>query len=277
MKPRIFIGSSKESEHVANAVHTCLQREAECTVWTQGVFRLSVSNIQNLMREVHTSEFGIFVFSPDDIVEMRGSLFSAPRDNVVYELGLFSGALGPERCFFLIPLDGDIHMPSDLLGITPGRYESGRSDQNMEAAVGPFCEKVRQKLKELALDVRFVDPMPNVRLPVGWQTVTCECTPRPGGEVFLFTEKDNRWWPRRERLEPTTGNLYRAKTNFDGPGRHTIQVIKTNGLALAWVENYFKILDQIKRTPAMIQGELPRGFVSLASIAIEVVTNPHNS
>jgi hypothetical protein len=274
MKPRIFIGSSKESEHVANAVHTRLQREAECTVWTQGVFRLSGSNLQNLMREVCTSEFGIFVFSPDDIVETRGNLFSAPRDNVIYELGLFSGALGPERCFFLIPLDSEIRLPSDLLGITPGGYESGRSDQNMEAAVGPFCEKVRQKLKELALDTRFLDPKPNARLQVGWQTITCECTARPGGEVFVFTEKDNRWWPRRERLEPTTGNVYRARTYFEGPGRQTIQVIKANAFVLPWIENYFSILDQIKRTPPMIQGELPRGFASLASIAIEVVPKP---
>lgn len=99
MKPKLFIGSSTEGKPVAEAIHAVLQRDAECRVWTEGVFQLSESNLQNLMRQVRTSEFGIFVFSPDDAVKTRGKLFSVPRDNVVYELGLFSGALGPERCF----------------------------------------------------------------------------------------------------------------------------------------------------------------------------------
>jgi predicted nucleotide-binding protein len=74
------------------------------------------------MHLVSDSDFGIFVFSPDDTAEMRGKLFSIPRDNVVYELGLFSGALGTNRCFFVTPLGNDLHILSDLLGITSGDY-----------------------------------------------------------------------------------------------------------------------------------------------------------
>jgi predicted nucleotide-binding protein len=81
MKPKLFIGSSTEGRHVADAIHIELQSEAECTVWTQDVFRLSENNVQNLMKQVHTSEFGVFVFSPDDAVSIRGRLFSVPRDN----------------------------------------------------------------------------------------------------------------------------------------------------------------------------------------------------
>jgi predicted nucleotide-binding protein len=158
MKPKLFIGSSTEGKNVAEAIHAVLQREAECTVWTEGVFQLSESSLQSLMRQVHTSEFGVFVFSPDDAVRTRGTLFSVPRDNVIYELGLFSGALGPERCFFLTPLDTEIHLPSDLLGMTAGWYERGRRDENMEAAVAPFCTKVRQKIRDLPLGASFLHP-----------------------------------------------------------------------------------------------------------------------
>ena len=126
-------------------------RDAECTVWTHGVFKLSTAFLDDLMRLVGDSDFGIFVFSPDDTVEIRGKLFSAPRDNVVYELGLFSGELGRDRCFFVTPLAGDVHIPSDLLGITPGEYDAGRSDKNWEAAVGPFCTKVRKAIEEKGL------------------------------------------------------------------------------------------------------------------------------
>jgi predicted nucleotide-binding protein len=158
MKPKLFIGSSREGKNVAEAIHAVLQREAECTVWTEGVVQLSESNLQSLMRQVRTSEFAVFVFSPDDAVRTRGRLFSVPRDNVIYELGLFSGALGPERCFFLTPLDTEIHLPSDLLGMTAGGYERGRRDENMEAAVAPFCTKVRKKIGELPLGASFLHP-----------------------------------------------------------------------------------------------------------------------
>jgi hypothetical protein len=150
MNPKIFIGSSLEAKDVAHAISTNLQRDAECTVWTDGVFGLSASNTESLMKQVRSSDFGAFVFSPDDATVIRGKLFNVARDNVVYELGLFSGALGPERCFFLTPLGSDIHLPSDLFGMTAGVYERKRRDGNMEAAVGPFCEKVRKKIAELS-------------------------------------------------------------------------------------------------------------------------------
>jgi len=68
-------------------------------------------------------DFGIFVFSPDDIVKMRGQEFQSARDNVLFELGLFIGRLGKERGIILLPRgQEDFHLPTDLLGITPGTY-----------------------------------------------------------------------------------------------------------------------------------------------------------
>lgn len=98
------------------------------------------------MEQVSDSDFGIFVFSPDDMTESRDKLFLTPRDNVVYELGLFSGKLGPNRCFFVTPSEIAVHVPSDLLGTQPGTYESDRGDKNWVAAVSPFCTNVRQMI-----------------------------------------------------------------------------------------------------------------------------------
>src|SRR6266550_3825977 len=44
---------------------------------------------------------------------------------------------------------GSIHLPSDLLGITPGDYDPKRSDKNLQSAVAPFCDKVRTKIAEI--------------------------------------------------------------------------------------------------------------------------------
>jgi predicted nucleotide-binding protein len=116
MKPKVFIGSSLEAKPVADAIDANLQHEAFPKVWTSGVFGLSESTLSSLMREVRESDFAIFVFGTDDISVIRGELLTVPRDNVVYELGLFSGALEPARCFFLAPSDVEIHLPSDLAG-----------------------------------------------------------------------------------------------------------------------------------------------------------------
>ena len=135
IKPRVFIGSSLEGKRVANAIHAKLRYVADCTVWTDGVFGLSAPTLASLMKQVEDSEFGIFVFSPDDVVEMRDKTCLTPRDNVVYELGLFSGRLGPERCFFVQPQSTPMHLPSDLAGIAYGEYEDHRLSDNAEAAV----------------------------------------------------------------------------------------------------------------------------------------------
>jgi predicted nucleotide-binding protein len=103
MKPKVFIGSSVEGIEIVNAIDANLQRVAHPKPWDNGVFGLSEATTQSLMQELRDSDFAILVFSPDDVAEIRGKLLTVARDNVVYELGMFSGALGTGRCFFLIP------------------------------------------------------------------------------------------------------------------------------------------------------------------------------
>ena len=73
MKPRAFIGSSVEGLHVAYAVQQNLLHDAEITVWDQGVFELSATTIESLNKALSSTDFGIFVFSADDILKMRGN------------------------------------------------------------------------------------------------------------------------------------------------------------------------------------------------------------
>jgi Predicted nucleotide-binding protein containing TIR-like domain len=149
MKPRVFIGSSSESLAFAEAIHRALTREAECTLWNAS-FSLGGTTLGSLMATMRTMDFAVFVFAPDDAVEMRGERYLIARDNVLYELGLFTGHLQPERCFFVLPDTIRVHVPSDLNGVTHGVYEAGRSDRNTAAAVGPFCSEVKERIKALS-------------------------------------------------------------------------------------------------------------------------------
>ena len=149
MKPKVFIGSSREGIQIANAIHSNLTNDAECTVWKDGVFQPSSSTLTDLMRILRTSDFAIFVFSPDDVSIMREDVDQVVRDNVLFELGLFIGRLGQERCFFLVPNSERMRLPTDLFGVSPTKYESGRSDSNWEAAVNPACMQILRVINQL--------------------------------------------------------------------------------------------------------------------------------
>ncbi|MGB4849334.1 MAG: TIR domain-containing protein [Saprospiraceae bacterium] len=148
-KPKIFIGSSAEGLTVAYAVQQNLTHDAEITVWDQGVFELSQTSIESLVSILEKSDFAIFVFSPDDITKIRKKEFLTVRDNVIFELGLFIGKLGRTRTFIVMPDKPLFHIPSDLLGITPGKYDASRSDGSYQAATGPVSHQIRVQINRL--------------------------------------------------------------------------------------------------------------------------------
>jgi tetratricopeptide (TPR) repeat protein len=153
----MFVGSSKEGLNVANAVQANLWRVAEITVWTQGVFKPSSVTLPAILDSLETQDFGLFVFTPDDIALIRGQNYNVVRDNVIFELGIFIGRLGLNRSFFLIPDDAEMRIATDLLGITPLRYETKRSDDNLTAAVGPSCTEVETEIRRLGFGKRLAD------------------------------------------------------------------------------------------------------------------------
>lgn len=148
MPPRLFIGSSVRSLAVARAIQEELERDAEVTVWSQGVFRPMQAALDDLVAALDRFDFGVFVFTPDDVVEIEDERASAVRDNVVFELGLFVGRHGRERSFFVVPRRREpFRLPSDLTGITPATYDADRTDQNLRAALGPACNRIRRAVR----------------------------------------------------------------------------------------------------------------------------------
>lgn len=115
-KPRVFVASSSESLDVAYALQDNLERDAEVTVWTQGVMRMSRATMANLHDQLAMSDYGVFVLGADDFVESRGDVRPAPRNNVILELGMFAGKLGIERSLIVVPRSitgNDVQLPSD--------------------------------------------------------------------------------------------------------------------------------------------------------------------
>ena len=146
--PPLFVGCSVESLDLAYAIQENLEDDAEVTVWDQGIFELNKTNVESLFKSLRQSEFAIFVLSPDDALRLRNVRYSATRDNVIFELGLFMGVLGRDRVFTVIPKGvKDLRIPTDLAGLTVGTFRADRHDGNLKAALGPFCNKVRTQIR----------------------------------------------------------------------------------------------------------------------------------
>ncbi|MBD2100275.1 TIR domain-containing protein [Leptolyngbya sp. FACHB-261] len=143
-QPIIFIGSSAETLNIAREIQTGLSHDNLLTnVWTDGIFQASRSTIEDLTRIVEVSDFAVLVLGHDDAIVSRGLERAAPRDNVVFELGLFMGALGRARTIIVKARGVDIKIPSDLLGITILSYAPG--DLNtLQARVAPICNEIRK-------------------------------------------------------------------------------------------------------------------------------------
>ncbi len=83
------------------------------------------------------------MLGPDDRVLSRGEETDAPRDNVIFELGLFMGALKRERTFLVLPRGLDIKVPTDILGLNPLTYQKG-TQAEMPSLIAPVCDDLRQ-------------------------------------------------------------------------------------------------------------------------------------
>jgi hypothetical protein len=145
--PRVFVASSGEAERLAEAIQQNL-KGAEVTLWTQEAFRIGHTIIDELDRNLERSDFGVFVFAPNDIVVIRGQEQLAVRDNVLFELGMFIGRLGKERSFIVRPKGVDMRLPTDLLGIITAKYDRERATREPAAALGSACTQIADAIKQ---------------------------------------------------------------------------------------------------------------------------------
>lgn len=146
---RVFIISSVEALEIARAIQTAFEHEKfTCTVWTDGVFRATSYSVDALEEAIDHSDFAIAIAHADDVASIRGQDWPSPRDNVIFELGLFMGRLGRSRAILMEPRDGKVKLPSDMAGITtiPYRFEVG---EDMHALIAPACNKLREHIKGL--------------------------------------------------------------------------------------------------------------------------------
>lgn len=138
-KPRIFLGSSGKQAKLLQSISREIGDVADVEPWmtTFNPGRNTLDRLVELSQEV---DFAAFVFAQDDwtATDASPSAHSSPRDNVVFEAGLFGGALGIRRTFIL-HANGS-KLPTDLLGLTSVRYDPATGPSELRA--------INQKLRK---------------------------------------------------------------------------------------------------------------------------------
>jgi hypothetical protein len=150
-KPTLFIGSSSEAIDDARALEFLLKEDAEVTLWTHGraIFSLGSGTLEALVGSLEHFDFAVLLVTPDDVTVSRDVAAASPRDNVVFELGLFIGRLGRERTFVVCKGRSHLKLPSDLAGVTVASYDVDRSDRNMIGALSPTSTAIREGIRSL--------------------------------------------------------------------------------------------------------------------------------
>src|SRR5262249_53589055 len=145
-KPRIFLGSSGKQEKLLQALTRSLSDIARVEPWMTS-FNPGTSTLDRLLELTREVDFAAFVFAQDDWTtsspsasSQPGSGQAAPRDNVVFEAGLFGGVLGMRRTFILHA--SGAKLPTDLLGLTSIRYDGSATAAVMKVVCQKLCDAI---------------------------------------------------------------------------------------------------------------------------------------
>jgi hypothetical protein len=177
-KPRIFLGSSGKQVKLLQALTRGLEDVAHVEPWTTS-FNPGTTTLERLFELAREVDFAVFVFAQDDwttggamAAPLEGAGQASPRDNVVFEAGLFGAALGMRRTLILHA--NGAKLPTDLLGLTCVRYDELNTPAQLKA--------VNQKLRKAILDEGPVARIDGL----WWQYSLTERTAREPSAVSLL-------------------------------------------------------------------------------------------
>src|SRR5262245_58319474 len=228
-RPRIFLGSSAKQAKLLQALTRGLEDVAQVEPWTVS-FNPGTTTLERLLELVHEVDFAAFIFARDDWTihsppasESQESGQASPRDNVVFEAGLFGGVLGMRRTFILHA--SGAKLPSDLLGLTCVRY----GDATTAAEMRTINQKLRTAIEKEWRAARIEGPW--------WQ--------------LSLTE--------RSSVEPSAVSLLRISRDHDGTLEVSGRSWQEDGMLSA---RYWSEAAKERKDPAGVfycwKGERPR-------------------
>ncbi|MFT3911444.1 MAG: nucleotide-binding protein [Ferruginibacter sp.] len=244
-KPFLFIGSSSEGKSFAEALQVNLKEVCESQIWDQGLFGLSDGTFETLVKSLDKFDFAVFLLTGDDLIESRGSKSTAPRDNVIFELGLFIGSLGRTRVYMVCDKSVKPKIPSDLAGITIELFEPPERATLM-AALGPASTSIKAKIDQHGL--RQVVEMAKNNYQNDLELILAYLKDK-GLESMSFEKLKKNVNDRFDKdlickiIEANPSKIRRTTIKGDKPGIKAINLygIKSTKRTLIWQDNFDNI------------------------------------
>lgn len=145
--PRLFIVSTVEALPVAEDIQLNLDHaDIDVTLWSQpDTFQPGSYTLESLEKAIKNHDFGLAIMSADDVVISRKVESAAPRDNIIFELGLFMGSLGRERTLIAFPRGQESKLASDLQGLTPLTYKDKGDRSDTKSLAVQLAKIIKEK------------------------------------------------------------------------------------------------------------------------------------
>lgn len=143
-KPKLLIGSSSEGLPYAEELQRRLKPSVESLIWNQDFFQPNKFALESLEARSREFDGSVIVATADDRVVSRGKTSKAPRDNLLFEFGMFLAVFGRERALLVVEGLGETKLPSDLGGLTVIPLEK---TVPIASGVGPVAITIREVAK----------------------------------------------------------------------------------------------------------------------------------
>lgn len=156
LKPRVFIGSSLKGKNIAQVAAELIEynvneekKDIKVVVWDK-VFKVGETYIERLSKALEEFDFAVLVITGEEFVMSGDAKQLKPRDNVLFELGLFMGRLGRHRAIMLYNEEQKAKLPSDLGGIhsatflPPKNENKADEDEELRKVLKDPCNEIRE-------------------------------------------------------------------------------------------------------------------------------------
>lgn len=138
----IFVGSSNEAAEYYERVCGTLEEQGHKVKGWKSSFDKGEGFLAALLRLAEGVDAALLLATPDDILLSRGDQSHVLRDNVLFEAGLFIGALGPFATGIVVAGSKTVKLPTDLAGVSTFSFRDGY-DNAFARDVRRWAEAIR--------------------------------------------------------------------------------------------------------------------------------------
>jgi hypothetical protein len=183
MSSQIFIGSSAEGLKYIEEIKGYLESIGDFITWTTA-FTQNKSALDSLVKKTKLTDYAILIATCDDVTLKRGNLETTPRDNIIFEFGLFVGATGIDRAYLLV--EEGAKLPTDLEGIVVSEFSNDSAKHNsLEKRCAEISQAIRKEEESSKLGL-----LPSTALALGYYYSFIKCVCDQIEKTGLITSGD---------------------------------------------------------------------------------------